>query len=87
MAKIFNGSIPIEQVFKFNQNAPLDDRVSVQYYSDLTGIKAYPGLMVYVSSEDKYYYYNKDGEWAVSTSAGGGDSLVDGTVLGTINGK
>ena len=87
MGKIYNGSIPIEQVFKFNQNAPLDDRVSVQYYSDLTGIKAYPGLMVYVSSEDKYYYYNKDGEWAVSTSAGGGDGLIDGTVLGTINGK
>ena len=87
MAKIFNGSIPIEQIFKFNQNAPLDDRVSVQYNSDLAGIKAYPGLMVYVNSEDKYYYYNKDGEWAVSTSAGGGDGLIDGTVLGTINGK
>ena len=84
MAKIFNGSIPIEQIFKFNQNAPLDDRVSVQYNSDLAGIKAYPGLMVYVNSEDKYYYYNKDGEWAVSTSAGGG-GIPSGTVLGTIN--
>lgn len=87
MAKIFNGSIPIEQIFKFNQNAPLDDRVSVENASDLSSLKTYPGLMVYVTSEDKYYYYNKDSEWVVSTSTGGGDGLVDGTFLGTINGK
>lgn len=88
MAKIYSGSVPIEQIFKFNKNAPIDDRFSVQSVDDLSGLKAYVGLVVYVQSEDKFYYYNGS-SWQIQTSSpspsGGG--LEEGDEIGTINGK
>ena len=65
MGKLYNGSIPIEQVFKFQQDAPLEDRVAVKTKEDLSLIRPYKGLLTYVEEERAYYSYteNEQGEY------------------------
>ena len=65
MGKLYNGSIPIEQIFKFQQDAPLEDRVAVKTKEDLSLIHPYKGLLTYVEEERAYYSYteNEQGEY------------------------
>lgn len=67
MAKIFDNKITTTSGFKFNANAPLDDRGVVQAKSDLDTLLYYEGMEVYVVN-DKKSYKLIDGTWqAVAT--------------------
>ena len=76
MGKIYTGSVPIEQIFQFKQDAPLEDRVAVKYKTDLELIRPYKGLITYVEEDNTYYTYslNKQGqyEWQEASFGSGG---------------
>lgn len=57
MGKVHDGKILTTSGFKFNANAPLDDRQVVQAHADLNDILAYEGIEVYVVEETKSYKY------------------------------
>lgn len=67
MGKVHDGKIVTTSGFKFNANAPLDDRAVVLSHADLNDIPAYEGMEVYVKEETKSYKYIA-GNWvAVAT--------------------
>ena len=56
-------SLIIGDNFNFRGRKPLDNRIVVDDLSILTGIQEsdlYNGILVYVSSEKKYYVYNSN---------------------------
>ena len=57
MGKVHDGKIVTTSGFKFNANAPLDDRAVVLSHADLNDIPAYEGIEVYVREETKSYKY------------------------------
>lgn len=71
---------------------PLDTRTVVADQVGRNGLvtsgKAHPGLVVYVTSENKYYYYNNSNAWAeFGTSTPNIENLVYATGNQTISGK
>jgi hypothetical protein len=79
-------AIPLNLNFKLNAQTPLDDRNVVSNISSrdnlVTENRVYPGLLVYVISEDKYYYYG--GSSWIGLTLGGSNSLkFESLVLST----
>jgi len=65
--------------FELNAQLPLDVRTvvpNITARNALVPSKVYQGSIVYVISEDKYYYYNTSNQWVVfnTGSAGGGSN-------------
>ena len=60
MGQIFYGSgIPIAASFDLAANKPLDSRLIVEKYNDLSTIPfKWEGMRVYVKEQEKFYYYN-----------------------------
>ena len=71
----FGRGIPLASGFDLGAKAPLDARLVANTIEErdahVTGNRAYPGLIVYVISEDKTYQYNGT-EWK-EFGVGGGD--------------
>ena len=76
MSKIYNNGIVTTAGFQYNANSPLDDRLVVETYDDLSSITKYEGMLVYVKEEDKYYTYTNS-EWGEFPALGEIDSRVD----------
>ena len=64
MGKLYNGGITTTSNFKFESEAPLDDRLSVETIGDLDSLIKYEGMIVYVQSEHKHYTYINE-SWAI----------------------
>lgn len=69
---------------------PLDTRSVVANQTERNALvasgKAHVGLIVYVTGENKYYYYNTGNSWAEFSTVGGAPNLVYNTGDQTISG-
>ena len=64
MSKIYNNGIVTTAGFQFNADLPLDDRLAVKEYADLTELTKYEGMIVYVVDELKHYTY-RNNTWEI----------------------
>jgi hypothetical protein len=74
--------------FELNAQLPLDVRTVVSNITARNALvpsKVYQGSIVYVISEDKYYYYNTSNQWVVfnTGSAGGSNNFTVENVVYT----
>ena len=58
--------------FKLDAQLPLDVRTVVSNQTERNALVTYQGLIVYVTSENKYYYYNTSNQWIELNISGGG---------------
>ena len=83
MANVYNNPIDLIAGFKRLTNAPLDDSIVVENYSDLSTISnKYQGIIVYVEGTKTHYYY--DGTVWLTFGGGGG---APGGIVGSIQVK
>ena len=62
MGKVYNNAISTTGGFQFTSDMPLDDRLVVEKFEDLSSLTKYDGMTVYVK-EEKQYYSNIDNKW------------------------
>jgi hypothetical protein len=71
--------------FELKQQVPLDTRVVVSNQTErnalVTNNQAYQGLIVYVTSENKYYFYNNSNQWIELNISGGGTANFNFSVI------
>ena len=69
---------------------PLDARSVVANQTERNALvasgKAHAGLIVYVTGENKYYYYNTGNSWAEFSTVGGGVNPLINTTYSTVTG-
>lgn len=72
--------IPADNGFKYQAEAPLDARLVVELYADLSSLVtehgAYDGMLVYVKATKKYYSYSISGSTGTWTEFKGTDTIV-----------
>lgn len=80
-------AIPLGLNFNLNSQVPLDNRIVV---ADITGRDAlvtsnrvYQGIIVYVTNENKYYYYNTSNQWIELSTVGEGSVGATGATGNT----
>jgi hypothetical protein len=67
--------------FKLDAQLPLDVRTVVSNQTERNALISYPGLIVYVTSENKYYYYNGVSWVELNITGGGGSANFNFTVV------
>lgn len=60
MSKVYNNRIITSAGFQYNSDEPIDDRLVVETYDDLSSLNRYEGMIVYVKDKDTYYKYTKE---------------------------
>jgi hypothetical protein len=55
MSKVYNNAITTTAGFQYNSDSPLDDRLVVETFEDLSTITKYEGMIVYVVNDKKSY--------------------------------
>lgn len=85
--------------FELKQQVPLDTRTVVSNQTELNALigtnQVYPGLIVYVTSENKYYYRNTSNAWIELNINGGGTignanldfTIINSTTTAAVNTK
>ena len=69
MSKIYTNGIVTTAGFQYNADSPLDDRLVVETFEDLSSLTKYTGMVVYVKNEDEYYKYTNN-DWNLFQTEG-----------------
>ena len=82
--------IQLSTNFDLSSQIPLDSRAIVATTGERNALaannKAYAGLTVYVTAENKYYYYDTGNSWAEFSTVGGGVSSIINTTYSALTG-
>ena len=77
MSKTYPGGVSVLTPFEVQADGPIADYMVVDSTSDLTNLREFAGMLVYVVAEASFYYYNETIWVKLEVGASGGSSGDD----------